>query len=62
MVAEVSQAGQEQAAGIDQINGAVTRLDQVTQQNAALVQSSATSSTQILQRSRRLSEAVAVFS
>ncbi|WP_424682514.1 methyl-accepting chemotaxis protein [Frateuria sp. YIM B11624] len=38
IVAEIAAASQEQSAGIDQVNRAVTQMDEVTQQNAALVE------------------------
>jgi methyl-accepting chemotaxis protein len=38
---ELAAAGQEQSAGIDQVNRAVTQMDEVTQQNAALVEEAA---------------------
>ncbi|MCX7515335.1 methyl-accepting chemotaxis protein [Frateuria hangzhouensis] len=38
VVAEIAAASQEQSAGIDQVNRAVTQMDDVTQQNAALVE------------------------
>jgi methyl-accepting chemotaxis protein len=41
LIAEITAASQEQSAGIGQIDDAVSQLDQVTQQNAALVEESA---------------------
>jgi methyl-accepting chemotaxis protein len=41
LAGEISRSTQEQSSGIGQVNQAVTQLDQVTQQNAALVQQSA---------------------
>ncbi|MGE5503591.1 MAG: methyl-accepting chemotaxis protein [Actinomycetota bacterium] len=41
IVAEIAAASQEQASGIDQVNAAVTQMDEMTQQNAALVEESA---------------------
>ncbi|MDO9474656.1 MAG: methyl-accepting chemotaxis protein [Caulobacter sp.] len=38
IMAEISAASQEQRAGIEQVNNAVTQMDQVTQQNAAMVE------------------------
>ena len=38
IVAEIAAASQEQSAGIDQVNRAVMQMDEVTQQNAALVE------------------------
>ena len=44
IIAEIAAAGQEQAIGIDQVNKAVTQLDDMTQQNAALVEEAAAAS------------------
>jgi methyl-accepting chemotaxis protein len=38
---EIMTSGEEQSAGIEQINRAVAQMDQVTQQNAALVEDAA---------------------
>ena len=43
-IGKISEAGQEQARGIDEINKAVSQLDEGVQQNAALVEESASSS------------------
>jgi methyl-accepting chemotaxis protein len=40
IIAEISHASQEQRAGIEQVNQAIGDMDQVTQQNAALVEES----------------------
>ncbi|QUD90674.1 HAMP domain-containing protein [Phenylobacterium montanum] len=46
LIAEIAQSSQEQAAGLNQVNIAVNQMDQVTQQNAAMVeQSSAATAT-----------------
>jgi methyl-accepting chemotaxis protein len=44
IVAEMTVASQEQSRGIEQINKAITQIDQTTQQNAALVEQTATAS------------------
>ena len=44
IVAEIAAASQEQSSGIEQVNKAVMQLDQVTQQNAALVEEAAAAS------------------
>ena len=41
IVAEISAASQEQSSGIEQVNKAITQMDEVTQQNAALVEQAA---------------------
>ncbi|AOJ11188.1 PAS domain-containing methyl-accepting chemotaxis protein [Burkholderia mayonis] len=61
LIGEISSATREQSDGIGQVNVAVTQLDQMTQQNATLVQESATTADDLKNRSQRLVDAVAVF-
>jgi len=61
MLAEITAAASEQSQGIGQVNTAVTQLDQMTQQNAALVEQSAAASESLQEQAARLSEAVKVF-
>ena len=44
MVSEIAHASQEQATGLTQINTAVNQMDQVTQQNAAMVEQTSAAS------------------
>ncbi|MDQ3260574.1 MAG: methyl-accepting chemotaxis protein [Pseudomonadota bacterium] len=58
---EISSATMEQSMGVDQVNQAVTQLDGMTQQNAALVEQ-ATAATESLQtQARQLAHAVSLF-
>jgi methyl-accepting chemotaxis protein-1 (serine sensor receptor) len=61
LIANISAATQQQSAGIGQVGEAVGRLDEVTQQNAALVEQSAAAATSLNQQATRLVEAVGVF-
>jgi methyl-accepting chemotaxis protein-1 (serine sensor receptor) len=61
LVGAMMAAGQEQAQGIGQINSAVGELDQMTQQNAALVEQSAAAAQSLQEQSHRLVEAVSRF-
>jgi methyl-accepting chemotaxis protein len=61
MLSEISSATEEQTTGIGQINDAVLQLDQVTQQNAALVEESAAAAESLKQQAARLVSAVSVF-
>ena len=61
IMAEISSASHEQAEGISQVNLAVTEMDGVVQQNAALVEEAATAAGSLQDQATRLSEAVAVF-
>lgn len=51
----------EQSQGIEQINEAITQMDSVTQQNAALVEEAAAASSSMRQQADALTQAVAVF-
>jgi methyl-accepting chemotaxis protein-2 (aspartate sensor receptor) len=61
LIAEISAATQQQTQGIAQVGDAVTQLDRVTQQNAALVEESAAAADSLSQQAARLVEAVSVF-
>ncbi|MFL6623654.1 MAG: methyl-accepting chemotaxis protein [Sulfurifustis sp.] len=61
LIASVAAASQEQSAGVLQIEKALTQLDAVTQQNAALVQEGAAASASFEEESRRLVESAGVF-
>ncbi len=61
IIAEIAAAGQEQAAGIDQINKAITQLESVTQQNAALVEEAAAASESMASQSKGLQQMVTRF-
>ena len=62
IVAEISAASQEQSQGIEQVNKAVTQLDEMTQQNAALVEEAASSSAAMSDESHKLSDLISFFS
>ncbi|MBB6584449.1 PAS domain-containing methyl-accepting chemotaxis protein [Ralstonia solanacearum] len=61
MIAEISLATAEQTDGIMQVSQAVTHLDQITQENATLVEQSATAAESLRVQATRLVEAVGVF-
>jgi len=61
IMAEISVASQEQTSGIEQINQAITQMDQVTQQNAALVEEAAAAAASLQEQASGLSEVVSVF-
>lgn len=61
VITEITSAGQEQDAGIEQINQAVLQMDQVTQQNAALVEEAAAAATSLHDQADRLVDMVRVF-
>ncbi|EHK67375.1 methyl-accepting chemotaxis protein II, partial [Achromobacter arsenitoxydans SY8] len=61
IMGEISAASEEQSSGIDQVNRAVSQMDEVTQQNAALVEEAAAAAGSLQEQAQRLTEAVAVF-
>ncbi|NHZ32254.1 methyl-accepting chemotaxis protein [Massilia rubra] len=61
IIGEIAVASGEQNVGIDQINDAITQMDTVTQQNAALVEEAAAAAEAMKQQAASLAEAVSVF-
>ncbi len=61
VVNEISAAGQEQSAGIEQVNLAIVQMDQVTQQNAALVEQAAAAAQSLQDQAAHLARLVSVF-
>ena len=61
LIGEITSATLEQDSGIGQVNAAVTQLDQMTQQNAALVEQSAAAAESLKQQAALLAKAVAIF-
>lgn len=61
IMSEIASASSEQSKGISQIGTAVVQMDSVTQQNAALVQQSATASASLEEQARLLTEIVSIF-
>jgi methyl-accepting chemotaxis protein len=61
MMSEIAEASLEQSAGIDQIGDAVQSLDQMTQQNAALVEESAAAAASLKQQAAELTRLVSAF-
>ena len=61
IMAEISAASHEQTSGIEQINTAVSQMDQVTQQNAALVEESAAAAASLQTQASTLADIVSVF-
>ena len=57
----IAMASQEQSAGIEQVNQAIAQMDQVTQQNAALVEEAAAASTSMREQAQLLSQLVSTF-
>jgi methyl-accepting chemotaxis protein len=62
IIAEISAASQEQATGIEQVNKAIMQMDQITQQNAALVEEAAAASQSMTSQATGLQDLVSTFS
>ncbi len=61
LVQQISNAAKEQATGVHQVNEAITHLDMMTQQNAAMAEESAASAEVLSSSSQSLSRSVEVF-
>jgi methyl-accepting chemotaxis protein len=61
LIGDISSSAQEQTSGIEQINQAIVQLDNVTQQNAALVEEAAAAADSLNQQARRMVEVVSIF-
>ncbi|MEA9390250.1 methyl-accepting chemotaxis protein [Acerihabitans sp. TG2] len=61
LITEISNASIEQSEGINQVNIAVTQMDQVTQQNASLVEQSAAASSSLNDQAQKLQQVVSIF-
>jgi len=61
IMAEISAASQEQASGIDQVNQTITRMDETTQQNAALVEEASAAARAMEEQAAGLADTVSVF-
>jgi methyl-accepting chemotaxis protein len=61
IIGEISAASTEQSQGIGSVNQSVVQLDQMTQQNAALVEQSAAAAESLKDQASRLAQAVSVF-
>ncbi|HTN93186.1 MAG TPA: methyl-accepting chemotaxis protein [Gallionella sp.] len=61
VVSEISDATKEQSSGITQINSAIAQMDEMTQQNTALVEEAAASAEAMLEQSLALTAAVNTF-
>jgi methyl-accepting chemotaxis protein len=61
IMGEITSASSEQSIGIDQVNTAITQMDQVTQQNAALVEEAAAAAASMQDQAARLAEVASSF-
>jgi methyl-accepting chemotaxis protein len=61
IVSDIASASAEQASGIDQVNKALTQMDEVTQQNSALVEENAATARTLEQQSQAMDQQVGFF-
>nr|WP_256574393.1 methyl-accepting chemotaxis protein [Pseudomonas sp. HAR-UPW-AIA-41] len=61
IMAEIAAASAEQSTGIEEVNGAVSQMDEMTQQNAALVEQAAAAAESLLDQAAAMTEAVGIF-
>jgi methyl-accepting chemotaxis protein len=62
IVGEISLASREQSTGIEQVNHAISQMDEMTQQNAALVEQAAAAASSMQTQAASLAQLVSVFS
>jgi methyl-accepting chemotaxis protein len=61
IISEIAAASQEQSAGIDQVNQAVTSMDEVTQQNAALAEETSAAAASMSEKAREMDQMMNFF-
>jgi methyl-accepting chemotaxis protein len=61
IMSEIASASMEQTMGIEQINSAISQMDEVTQQNAALVEEAAAAAGSLQEQAATLSDVVSIF-
>ena len=61
IMVDISHATREQTVGIEQVGLAITQMDEMTQQNAALVEQAAAAAESLEEQARNLSQSVAIF-
>lgn len=61
IISEISVASEEQSTGIAEVNIAIMQMDQVTQQNAALVEEAAAAALSLEEQAAKLLEAISIF-
>jgi methyl-accepting chemotaxis protein len=61
IMADITSASAEQSTGIEQVNEAITQMDGVTQQNAALVEEAAAAAASLQEQATTLAQLVSVF-
>ncbi|UAL11298.1 methyl-accepting chemotaxis protein [Caulobacter segnis] len=61
LIAEIARSSQEQATGLNQVNGAINQMDQVTQQNAAMVEETTAAASNLRTEAHELADLMKRF-
>ncbi len=61
IIGEISSASQQQASGLDQVNGAITQMDESTQQNAAMAEETSAVAASMSEQAKKLTDMITVF-
>lgn len=61
IIGEISSASQQQASGLDQVNGAIMQMDESTQQNAAMAEETSAVAASMTSQAKELIELISVF-
>jgi methyl-accepting chemotaxis protein len=61
IIGEISSASQQQASGLDQVNGAITQMDESTQQNAAMAEETSAVAASMSEQAKQLTDMISVF-
>ncbi|MDY6949409.1 MAG: methyl-accepting chemotaxis protein, partial [Pseudomonadota bacterium] len=61
IIGEISSASQQQANGLDQVNGAIAQMDESTQQNAAMAEETSAVAASMSEQAKKLTDLIAVF-
>ncbi|MDQ7017412.1 MAG: methyl-accepting chemotaxis protein [Gammaproteobacteria bacterium] len=61
IISEIAAASQQQSAGIEQVNRAVTNMDEVTQQNAALAEQTSAAAASLTEKAKQMEQMIQFF-
>jgi len=61
IIGEISSASQQQANGLDQVNGAIAQMDESTQQNAAMAEETSAVAATMSEQAKKLTDMISVF-
>jgi len=61
IISEISAASQQQASGVDQVNGAIMQMDEMTQQNAAMAEETSSVAASMTSQAKALTDLITLF-